>query len=81
MLRLGVNRAECSLDDRRDFGKIESGEHAMTSETKLGMLIGLICVVMLAIIQAGPRSTDLRKTPTPAGPANSLRLDMPIPDV
>lgn len=53
----------------------------MTVETKLGMLIGLIAVALLAIIQAGPRAPDLRNSPTPTGQGNSPRLEMPIPDV
>lgn len=53
----------------------------MNSESKLGMLLALVLVVMFAVIHAGPKSADFNKTPTPPGSQGSPRLEVPFADV
>lgn len=51
----------------------------MPPEAKLGMLLGLICVILFAIVNAGPR-TNPQTTPTPDENQGSPRISIAIPD-
>ncbi len=51
----------------------------MCNETKLGTVIGLVIVVVLAVVNATPQA-KLKNDPTPNGPGTPPRISLAAPN-